>query len=150
FASRLTGSADLYEHTARRPVASIKFVIANDGFTQRDLVSYNEKNEEDNGEDNNDGESHNRSWNCGVEGPTDDPEILALRAQQERNIFATLILSQGTPMISHGDEIGRTQLGNNNVYCQDSPVSWMDWSRLEGNADHLEFTRKGLAFRQPH
>ena len=109
FASRLTGSADLYEHTARRPVASINFVTAHDGFTLRDLVSYNEKHNEANGEDNNDGESHNRSWNCGVEGPTDDPDVLALRAQQSRNFLATLLLSQGVPMICHGDELGRTQ-----------------------------------------
>ena len=109
FASRLTGSADLYEHTARRPVASINFVTAHDGFTLRDLVSYNEKHNEANGEDNNDGESHNRSWNCGVEGPTDDPEIIALRARQQRNFLTTLLLSQGVPMICHGDELGRTQ-----------------------------------------
>jgi glycogen operon protein len=106
-----------------------------------DLVSYNEKHNMANGEDNRDGESHNRSWNCGVEGPTDDPEILALRAKQMRNILATLMLSQGTPMISHGDEIGRTQSGNNNVYCQDSALSWMDWSMLETNADLLSFVR---------
>ena len=109
FAYRLTGSADLYEHTARRPVASINFVTAHDGFTLRDLVSYNEKHNEANGEDNRDGESHNRSWNCGVEGPTDDPEINALRARQQRNFLTTLLLSQGVPMISHGDELGRTQ-----------------------------------------
>ena len=109
FASRLTGSSDLYEATGRRPSASINFVTAHDGFTLADLVSYNEKHNEANGEDNRDGESHNRSWNCGVEGPTDDPEILALRAKQMRNVLATLMVSQGTPMISHGDEIGRTQ-----------------------------------------
>ena len=123
FASRLTGSSDLYEATGRRPGASINFVIAHDGFTLRDLVSYNEKHNEANGEDNRDGESHNRSWNCGVEGPTDDPEILELRARQSRNILATLMLSQGTPMLAHGDEMGRTQQGNNNVYCQDSELS---------------------------
>ena len=120
FASRLTGSSDLYEATGRRPSASINFVTCHDGFTMNDLVSYNEKHNEANGEDNRDGESHNRSWNCGVEGPTDDPDILALRARQMRNIIGTLMLSQGTPMLSHGDEIGRTQQGNNNVYCQDS------------------------------
>ena len=142
FASRLTGSSDLYEATGRRPGASINFVTCHDGFTLTDLVSYNEKHNEANGEDNRDGESHNRSWNCGVEGPTEDPDILALRAKQMRNIMGTLMVSQGTPMISHGDEIGRTQRGNNNVYCQDSEISWMDWSLCEKNADLLEFTRK--------
>ena len=130
FASRLTGSSDLYEATGRRPSASINFVTCHDGFTLNDLVSYNEKHNEANGEDNRDGESHNRSWNCGVEGPTDDPDILALRGKQMRNIIGTLMLSQGTPMLSHGDEIGRTQQGNNNVYCQDSELSWMDWSTV--------------------
>ena len=143
FASRLTGSSDLYEATGRRPSASINFVTAHDGFTLHDLVSYNEKHNEANGEDNRDGESHNRSWNCGVEGPTDDPEILALRARQMRNFLATLMLSQGTPMISHGDEIGRTQQGNNNVYCQDSELSWMDWSLCETNADLLDVHQEG-------
>ncbi|NMD58855.1 UNVERIFIED_ORG: glycogen operon protein [Nocardia globerula] len=147
FASRLTGSSDLYEATGRRPGASINFVIAHDGFTLHDLVSYNEKHNEANGENNNDGESHNRSWNCGVEGPTDDPEILELRARQSRNILATLMLSQGTPMLAHGDEMGRTQLGNNNVYCQDSELSWMDWSLAETNADLVEFTKRAIALR---
>ncbi|MFL0239434.1 glycogen debranching protein GlgX [Mycobacterium sp. SMC-17] len=150
FASRLTGSSDLYEATGRRPSASINFVTCHDGFTLTDLVSYNEKHNEANGEDNRDGESHNRSWNCGVEGPTDDPEILELRERQRRNIFATLMLSQGTPMISHGDEIGRTQQGNNNVYCQDNPLSWMDWTMCETNAALLEFTRTVVAFRRKH
>ncbi|ASR03878.1 MULTISPECIES: glycogen debranching protein GlgX [Gordonia] len=150
FASRLTGSSDLYAATGRRPLASINFVIAHDGFTLRDLVSYNEKHNMANGEDNRDGESHNRSWNCGVEGPTDDPEINALRARQQRNILATLFLSQGTPMLAHGDEIGRTQQGNNNVYCQDSELSWVDWSLAEENADLLEFTRKAIALRTAH
>lgn len=150
FASRLTGSSDLYEATGRRPLASINFVIAHDGFTLRDLVSYNEKHNMANGEDNRDGESHNRSWNCGVEGPTDDPEVNALRARQQRNILATLFLSQGTPMLAHGDEIGRTQSGNNNVYCQDSELSWMDWSLAEKNSDLLEFTRKAIALRTKH
>jgi glycogen operon protein len=113
-------------------------------------VSYNEKHNEDNGEDNRDGESHNRSWNCGVEGPTTDPDILALRAKQMRNMMVTLMLSQGTPMISHGDEIGRTQLGNNNAYCQDSEVSWMDWSLCETNPELLEFTRTATALRRAH
>ena len=150
FASRFTGSADLYEQDGRRPVASINFVTAHDGFTIADLVSYNEKHNEANGEDNRDGESHNRSWNCGVEGPTDDPQILALRSKQMRNILATLFLSQGTPMIAHGDEIGRTQRGNNNVYCQDSELSWMDWSLCQTNGDLLEFTRKVVKFRKSH
>ena len=150
FASRLTGSSDLYEATGRRPSASINFVTCHDGFTLNDLVSYNEKHNAANGEDNRDGESHNRSWNCGVEGPTDDPEIVALRHRQMRNIIATMMLSQGTPMISHGDEIGRTQQGNNNAYCQDSELSWMDWSLLETNADLLEFTRMVTSFRRRH
>jgi glycogen operon protein len=150
FASRLTGSSDLYEATGRRPSASINFVVAHDGFTLNDLVSYNEKHNDANGEDNRDGESYNRSWNCGVEGPTDDPDVLALRARQIRNIMATLMLSQGTPMIAHGDEFGRTQHGNNNVYCQDSELSWMDWSLAEKNADLLAFTRKVTVLRTDH
>jgi isoamylase len=150
FASRLTGSSDLYEATGRRPSASINFVVAHDGFTLNDLVSYNEKHNEANGEDNQDGESYNRSWNCGVEGPTDDPEILDLRHRQMRNIIATLMLSQGTPMIAHGDEMGRTQHGNNNVYCQDSELSWMDWSLIDKNSDQLAFTRKVAALRKNH
>jgi glycogen operon protein len=150
FASRLTGSSDLYEASSRRPSASINFVVAHDGFTLNDLVSYNDKHNLANGEDNRDGESHNRSWNCGVEGPTDDPEILELRRRQMRNFWATLMLSQGTPMIAHGDEIGRTQNGNNNVYCQDSEVSWMDWSLVDKNADLLTFARKVTALRKKH
>ncbi|MXP21161.1 glycogen debranching protein GlgX [Gordonia sp. HNM0687] len=150
FASRLTGSSDLYEATGRRPLASINFVIAHDGFTLRDLVSYNEKHNAANGEDNRDGESHNRSWNCGVEGPTDDPDVLALRGRQQRNILATLFLSQGTPMLAHGDELGRTQQGNNNVYCQDSELAWMDWALAEKNADLLDFTRKAINLRTRH
>jgi isoamylase len=150
FASRLTGSSDLYEATGRRPSASINFVTAHDGFTLADLVSYNEKHNEANGEDNRDGESHNRSWNCGVEGPTGDPDILELRGRQMRNILATLMVSQGTPMISHGDEIGRTQRGNNNVYCQDSEIAWMDWSLGETNADLMTFARTVTALRKNH
>ncbi|MTD13951.1 glycogen debranching protein GlgX [Nakamurella sp. YIM 132087] len=148
FASRLTGSADLYENSGRRPVASINFVIAHDGFTLRDLVSYNEKHNEANGEDNNDGESHNRSWNCGVEGETDDAEVLALRARQQRNFLTTLLLSQGVPMIAHGDELGRTQQGNNNVYCQDSPLSWVDWSAADESL--IEFTASIARLRHHH
>ncbi|RDH74388.1 glycogen debranching enzyme GlgX [Mycolicibacterium moriokaense] len=148
FASRLTGSADLYEQTGRRPVASINFVIAHDGFTLRDLVSYNEKHNDANGEDNRDGESHNRSWNCGVEGPTDDREINALRSRQQRNFLTTLLLSQGVPMIAHGDELGRTQQGNNNVYCQDNELSWIHWD--EADEALIEFTRKVSALRAAH
>ena len=150
FASRLTGSSDLYEATGRRPSASINFVTAHDGFTLNDLVSYNEKHNMANGEENRDGESHNRSWNCGVEGPTDDPDILALRHRQMRNFWATLLISQGTPMIAHGDEIGRTQNGNNNAYCQDSELSWMDWSLVDKNADLLAFARKVTTLRTKH
>ncbi|TWH23625.1 glycogen operon protein [Rhodococcus rhodochrous J45] len=150
FASRLTGSSDLYEDTGRRPGASVNFVTAHDGFTLADLVSYNEKHNDANGEGNRDGESHNRSWNCGVEGPTDDPEVLALRGRQQRNMLATLILSQGTPMLAHGDEFGRTQQGNNNVYCQDNELSWVDWSLAESNADLVAFTRNVIALRTDH
>ena len=148
FASRLTGSSDLYASNGRRPTASINFVTAHDGFTLNDLVSYNEKHNSANGEDNRDGESHNRSWNCGVEGPTEDPDIINLRQQQRRNFLTTLILSQGTPMIAHGDEIGRTQQGNNNVYCQDNELSWMDWENAD--SDLMEFTRYLLKLRRDH
>ena len=148
FASRITGSADLYESSGRRPVASINFVTAHDGFTLRDLVSYNEKHNEANGEDNNDGESHNRSWNCGVEGPTDDPEVLSLRARQQRNFLATLLLSQGVPMISHGDELGRTQQGNNNGYAQDSELTWIDWEQMD--TPLMEFTAAVNKLRAEH
>src|SRR5215204_3037609 len=127
FGSRFTGSSDLYQGTARRPYASINFITAHDGFTLHDLVSYNEKHNAANGEDNRDGESHNRSWNCGVEGPTGDPDVLRLRQRQLRNFLATLFLSQGVPMLCGGDEIGRTQRGNNNAYCQDNEISWFDW-----------------------
>ncbi|MGI8692456.1 MAG: glycogen debranching protein GlgX [Geodermatophilaceae bacterium] len=148
FSARLTGSSDLYEHSGRRPVASINFVTAHDGFTLNDLVSYNEKHNEANGEDNNDGESHNRSWNCGVEGPTDDPDILALRAQQRRNFLATLFLSQGVPMLVYGDELGRTQQGNNNGYCQDNELTWIDWSAVD--EDLVDFTAKLVELRRTH
>ena len=150
FASRITGSSDLYQDDGRRPYASINFVTAHDGFTLNDLVSYNEKHNEANGEDNQDGESHNRSWNCGVEGPTDDPEVLTLRARQRRNLMATMLLSQGVPMIVNGDEFGRTQHGNNNAYCQDNEVSWVDWSLLETNSELVEFTAALAAFRKVH
>lgn len=148
FASRISGSADLYEHSGRRPVASINFVTAHDGFTMRDLVSYNEKHNEANGENNNDGESHNRSWNSGVEGPTDDPEVLAIRARQQRNFIATLMLSQGVPMLCHGDELGRTQNGNNNGYAQDSELTWIDWEKAD--TPLLEFTAAVAKLRAEH
>src|SRR5271167_3858641 len=150
FASRLTGSSDLYEATGRRPGASINFVTAHDGFTLHDLVSYNEKHNEANGEGNRDGESHNRSWNCGVEGPTDDPEINKLRCRQMRNFLVTLMVSQGTPMIAHGEDRKSTQQGNNNVYCQDSELSWMDWSPTGRNPELLEFTKKVTTLRKDH
>ncbi|PRQ12503.1 glycogen debranching enzyme GlgX [Corynebacterium sp. 13CS0277] len=150
FASRITGSSDLYANNGRRPTASINFVTAHDGFTLNDLVSYNNKHNDANGEGGRDGESHNRSWNCGVEGPTDDPDIVKLRAQQRRNFLTTLLLSQGTPMIAHGDEMGRTQLGNNNVYCQDSTLSWMDWRQAESNASLVAFTKRLLRIRANH
>ncbi|MGZ4685821.1 glycogen debranching protein GlgX [Oryzihumus sp.] len=150
FASRITGSSDLYEQSARKPIASINFVTAHDGFTLRDLVSYNEKHNEANGEDNNDGESHNRSWNCGVEGETDDAEVNELRAQQQRNFLATLLLSQGVPMIAHGDEVGRTQRGNNNAYCQDSELVWIDWDLDAERNDLLAFTSRLVQLRKNH
>ncbi|MDQ3628828.1 MAG: glycogen debranching protein GlgX [Actinomycetota bacterium] len=148
FAERLTGSSDLYQDDGRAPYASINFVTAHDGFTMADLVSYNDKHNEANGEDNNDGESHNRSWNCGVEGPTDDAGVLGLRARQHRNLLTTMLLSQGVPMILHGDELGRTQRGNNNVYCQDSELSWIDWAHVD--EDLLGFTRDLVALRNEH
>jgi glycogen operon protein len=150
FASRLTGSSDLYEHSGRRPIASINFVVAHDGFTLRDLVSYNEKHNEANGEGGNDGESHNRSWNHGVEGPTDDPEITALRLRQQKNFLATLMLSQGVPMLAHGDEMGRTQMGNNNVYAQDNELAWMDWELDPEQEDLLAFTSHLIRLRRDH
>ena len=150
FASRLTGSSDLYEATGRRPVASINFVTCHDGFTLADLVSYNEKHNDANGEHNRDGENYNRSWNCGVEGPTEDAEVLALRHRQIRNILTTLMVSQGTPMIIHGDEVGRTQDGNNNGYCQDNELTWIDWSNTDEYADILDFARRVTALRAKH
>ncbi len=148
FAARLTGSSDLYRDDGRKPSASVNFVTAHDGFTLADLVSYHEKRNEANGEDNRDGEGHNRSWNCGAEGPTDDPEVLALRARQQRNFLATLLLSQGVPMISHGDELGRTQRGNNNAYCQDNDLAWIDWD--EADLDLLAFTTALTSLRAGH
>ena len=148
FAARLTGSADLYEGDGRRPVASINFVTAHDGFTLADLVSYNEKHNDANGEGNHDGESENRSWNSGVEGPTDDPAVLGLRARQQRNFLATLLLSQGVPMILHGDELGRTQRGNNNTYAQDSEISWVHWDAAD--APLTEFVAALTRLRKDH
>jgi len=140
-AYRLTGSSDLYEHSGRRPYASINFITAHDGFTLRDLVSYNDKHNAANGEDNRDGHDHNLSWNCGVEGETTDSTILAMRARQQRNFLATLLLSQGVPMLLAGDEIGRTQHGNNNAYCQDNEISWIDWNLDQTQHELLAFTR---------
>ena len=150
FAFRLTGSSDLYESGGRKPYASINFITAHDGFTMHDLVSYNEKHNEANGEDNNDGESHNRSWNCGVEGETDDPEVHQLRERQKRNFFTTMALSQGVPMILGGDEMSRTQFGNNNAYCQDNEISWYDWTQADENITMLGFARRVMDFRQRH
>jgi isoamylase len=150
FASRFTGSADLYEIDGRRPIASINFVTAHDGFTLTDLVSYNEKHNEANGEDNRDGENHNRSWNCGVEGPANTPAIVRLRERQKRNFLATLLLSQGVPMISHGDEVGRTQQGNNNVYCQDNERSWVDWRDARNHDVLTYFTAQLARLRAEH
>jgi isoamylase len=148
FAYRITGSSDLYEAAGRAPHASVNFITAHDGFTLRDLVSYHEKRNEANGEDNRDGESHNRSWNCGAEGETDDEVVLTLRARQQRNLLTTLLLSQGVPMILGGDEMGRTQHGNNNAYCQDNEISWFHWD--ERDESLVEFTRGLTALRKAH
>jgi glycogen operon protein len=150
FASRFTGSSDLYEADGRRPLASINFVTAHDGFTLADLVSYNDKHNQANGEDNRDGDSHNRSWNHGVEGPTDDGAVLVLRERQKRNFLATLLLSQGVPMLAHGDELGRTQAGNNNVYAQDNELSWIDWDAARDHEVLTEFTARLVALRRAH
>ena len=150
FAQRLTGSSDLYGREGRRPHASINFVAAHDGFTLHDLVSYNDKHNEANGENNQDGHNHNLSWNCGVEGPSDDPEISALRARQKRNLIATVLLSQGVPMLLAGDEMSRTQLGNNNAYCQDNEISWLDWELDESQRNLIEFVQRLLAIRRTH
>jgi isoamylase len=147
FAARFAGSSDLYESDGRKPFASINFVTAHDGFTLSDLVSYNEKHNEDNREDNKDGTDDNRSWNCGVEGPTDDPTVKALRARQRRNFVATLLLSQGVPMLLGGDEICRTQYGNNNAWCQDNEISWYDWNLGDEGRELLEWTRRLIRLR---
>ncbi|WP_411971377.1 glycogen debranching protein GlgX [Sphingobacterium sp. Lzh-3] len=148
FANRLTGSSDLYRGDNRTPSASINFITAHDGFTLHDLVSYNEKHNEANGEDNKDGESHNRSWNCGAEGPTDDSTVNNLREKQKRNMLVTLFLSQGVPMLLAGDEHGRTQQGNNNAYCQDNEISWLNWANVDVSL--LDFTKKLIHFRREH
>jgi glycogen operon protein len=149
-AYRLTGSSDLYESSGRRPWASINFVTAHDGFTLNDLVSYNEKHNQANAEGNRDGTDDNRSWNCGVEGPTDDPEVIALRERQKRNLLASVLLSAGMPMLLGGDELSRTQGGNNNAYCQDNEISWLDWNLDERKAALIEFTRGIIALRRDH
>jgi isoamylase len=148
FASRIMGSSDLYEESSRRPTASINFVTAHDGFTLNDLVSYNHKHNDANQEGNRDGEDHNRSWNCGVEGPADQPDVNQLRNRQKRNFLTTLFLSQGVPMLLGGDEIGRTQLGNNNAYCQDNEISWYDWANAD--QDLLKFTCQLIQFQDRH
>jgi len=148
FAARFTGSSDLYENTSRLPYASINFITAHDGFPLHDLVSYNEKHNMANGEENRDGEDHNRSWNCGEEGETDNPDIRRLRLRQKRNFVATLFLSQGVPMLLGGDEMGRTQLGNNNAYCQDNELSWYNWENVDETL--LDFCQKLIQYRKDH
>jgi isoamylase len=148
FAARFTGSPDLYEGDYRKPTASVNFITAHDGFTLHDLVSYNDKHNDANGENNQDGDNHNRSWNCGHEGPTDDPVVTELRNRQKRNFLTTLFLSQGVPMLVAGDELGRTQQGNNNAYCQDNEISWIDWRSAD--QDLLMFTRALIHVRKSH
>src|SRR5581483_8160850 len=150
FARRLTGSSDLYQGSGRTPFASINFITAHDGFTLRDLVSYNDKHNEANQEGNQDGHSNNLSWNCGVEGPTDDPEVNELRDRQTRNFIATLLLSQGVPMLLAADEFARTQGGNNNAYCQDNEISWVDWSLPQHHAELIRFVQRMIAIRRQH
>ncbi|MBS3936486.1 MAG: glycogen debranching protein GlgX [Sulfuritalea sp.] len=150
FATRITGSSDLYAHNGRRPYASVNFICAHDGFTLEDLVSYAHKRNEANGEDNRDGSDNNLSSNCGVEGPSDDPGVRALRARQKRNLLATLMFSQGVPMLLAGDELGRSQRGNNNAYCQDNPISWIDWSLTGKNRGLLDFVARLVRLRRMH
>ncbi|MCX7421735.1 MAG: glycogen debranching protein GlgX [Planctomycetia bacterium] len=150
FATRLTGSSDLYGHSGRRPYASINFVTSHDGFSMHDLVTYNQKLNDANGEQNRDGEQHNISWNCGIEGPTDEPQIIELRERQKRNFFLTLLLSQGVPMIRGGDELSHTQQGNNNAYCQDNELSWLNWSLSPQQSEFLDFCRKVVLLWQQH
>jgi glycogen operon protein len=147
---RLTGSSDLYGHNGRQPYASVNFITAHDGFTLHDLVSYNDKHNEANGEENRDGHNDNLSWNCGAEGATEDADIIALRERQKRNFLATLFLSQGVPMLLAGDELGRTQRGNNNAYCQDNEISWIDWKLDRPRRELLEFSRYLMRFRDEH
>jgi glycogen operon protein len=147
-AYRLTGSSDLYERTGRKPWASINFITCHDGFTLRDLVSYNEKHNFANGEDNNDGDNDGKSWNCGVEGETDDEEINKLRRRQQKNLLSSLFLSQGVPMLLAGDELGRSQKGNNNAYCQDNDISWLNWGSID--KELFEFTKRLTSFREIH
>jgi glycogen operon protein len=141
FATRLTGSSDLYEHNGRRPYASINFITCHDGFTLQDLVSYNGKHNHANGHGSSDGDNHNLSWNCGAEGPTDNPNVLTLRSRQKRNFMATLLFSQGVPMIRGGDELSQTQQGNNNTYCQDNELTWLDWDLSAEQLDFLKFVQ---------
>jgi len=150
FASRLTGSSDIFDHQGRRPRSSTNFITAHDGFTLEDLVSYNEKHNEANAEENRDGHNANYSWNCGAEGPTDDPDILHLRAQQKRNMIATLLLSQGIPMLLAGDELNHSQHGNNNAYCQDNDIGWLSWEESQRDPDFGEFVRTLIAIRKTH
>jgi glycogen operon protein len=150
FAHRLSGSGDLYRLSGRGPRASVNFVTAHDGFTMCDLVSYNEKHNEANGENNQDGANDNESWNCGAEGDTDDATIRSARAKQQRNFLATLMLSQGVPMLLHGDELGRTQGGNNNAYCQDNEITWVDWNLDEERQALLSFAQQVIAIRKQH
>jgi glycogen operon protein len=149
-APRLCASGDLFNHRGRKPWASVNFVTVHDGFTLNDLVSYNDKHNEANGEENRDGHADNRSWNCGVEGPTDDPQINALRLRQMRNILATLLLSQGTPMLTAGDEFARTQEGNNNAYCQDNEISWVNWDIGDDGKRLIAFVQKLTALRHEY
>ena len=148
FATRFCGSSDMYGRARRRPTATVNLITVHDGFTLRDLVSYNDKHNEANGQDNRDGTDDNRSWNCGAEGPSGDPAVLALRARQSRAMLATLLLSFGIPMLLGGDEMGRTQQGNNNAYCQDNEITWLDWTAQD--AGLLEFTRRLIALRKAH
>jgi len=150
FATRLSGSSDLYASSGRRPYASINFITAHDGFSLDDLLSYNDKHNEANGEENRDGESHNLSWNCGTEGPSDDPEVRDLRARQKRNLLATLLFSQGVPMLRAGDELSHSQSGNNNAYCQDNEISWLNWDLPEEDRNFLDFVRRVLELRRSH
>src|SRR5207302_10241951 len=147
---RVQGSPDLYGGAARRTAASINFITCHDGFTLNDLVSYNGKHNEANGENNNDGSNDNDSWNCGFEGPTDDPDVIALRRRQMKNAVSLLLVSQGVPMVLMGDEMGRTQRGNNNAYCHDSELTWLDWDLVEHNAELLRFFKQSIAFRRRH